>query len=190
MEASFFFFLFLPLLLRDFHASQSWRCWNTKKVIPSVQNSSQGDGFKRFPTANAPIGNSLKKRCCIQFHLCWVERDLAQLSRYLGQLISLTRMLTKQGLCPVPSECKDNVPTTFRDDRIRLPVLNTSELLLSALELGYLLTAEQRFGGYGSAYNRDLKQNITASKTAEEIYLCRYVFGTDSTYEYLVTPVK
>ena len=96
----------------------------------------------------------------------------------------------KQGLCPVPSECKDNVPTTFKDDRIRLPVLNISELLLSALELSYLLSAEQHYRGYCSAYNRKLKQNITASKTAEEIYLCRYVFGTDSTYEYLVTSVK
>lgn len=135
------FFVF-PLLC-DFHASQCWRCWNVKKIIPLGQNSSQGDGFKWFSTANAPTGNSLKRTCCIQFHLCWVERDLTQLSQYLGQLISLTLMLMKQGLRPVPSECKDNVPATFKDDRIRLPVLNTSELLLSALELSYLLSATE-----------------------------------------------
>lgn len=99
-------------------------------------------------------------------------------------------MLMKQGLCPVPSECKDNVPATFKDDRIRLPVLNTSELLLSASELSYLLRAEQRYGSYCSARNRKLKRNITSSKTAEEIYLCKYVFGADSTYEYPVMSVK
>lgn len=66
-----------------------------------------------------------------------MEGDLAQLSQYLGQLISLTLVLMKQGLRPVPSECKDNVPATFKDDRIRLPVLNPSELLPSAPELRY-----------------------------------------------------
>lgn len=113
-----------------------------KNVVPLVQNRSQGDGFKTFCTVNVPIGNSLQKRCCVQFHLCWVKRDPAQLSQYLGQLISLTLMLMKQGLCPVPSECKDNVLTTFKDDRIRLPVLNTSKVLLSALELSSPLSAE------------------------------------------------
>lgn len=94
----------------------------------------------------------------------------------------------KQGLCPFPSEHKDNVPTVFKGDR--LPALSASELLLSALELRSLLRAEQRYRGYCSAYDRNLKQNITASKTAKGIYLYRYIFGTDSTYEYLVTSVK
>jgi len=161
-----------------------------KKICPSVENKSQRDGFKLFPTGKAPIGKPLKKRCCNQFHLCWVERDLVQLSQSSGQLISLTLVLMKQGLRPVPSDCKDNVPATFKDDRIRLPVLNTSELLLSARELSSLPSVEQHYAGYCSACNRSLKQSVTASKTAEEIYLCRYIFGTDSTYEYVVTSVS
>lgn len=70
----------------------------------------------------------------------------------------------KEGLRPVPSERKDNVLATFKDDRIRVPVLNTWELLPSALGLGSPLGAEQRCGGNCSAHNRNLKQNITASK--------------------------
>lgn len=78
----------------------------------------------------------------------------------------------------------------IKGDRIRLPVLSASELLLSAPELRSLLRAEQRYPGYCSAHSRNLKQKITASKTAQGIYLRRYISGTDSTYEYLVTSVK
>ena len=101
-----------------------------------------------------------KERCCIPFTSArW--RDPAQIPQYVGQLISVTLVLMRQGLCPAPSERKDNVPTTFKADRT---CPEHPELLLSAQELRCLLGAEQHDGGYCCVQNRKLKQNITPAK--------------------------
>lgn len=101
-----------------------------------------------------------KERCCIPFTSArW--RDPAQIPRYVGQSISVTLVLMKQGLRPAPSERKDNVPATFKADRT---CPEHPELLLSAPELCCLLGAEQHDGGYCCVQNRKLKQNITPAK--------------------------
>jgi len=89
-----------------------------------------------------------KERCCIPFTSArW--RDPAQIPQYVGQLISVTLVLMRQGLCPAPSERKDNVPTTFKADRTCpcTPLLGSSPCSteLPAVPSGPVaITGEQR----------------------------------------------
>lgn len=181
--STFFFFCHVTSMLVNAGDAGVW------KSFPWYKTAAKGMASNPF-LAHTPMGSPLKRGAASNSPLLGGERCRTVISA-LGTINFSDNNAYETGfvcvLFPLNARTKFLLPSRMTwSGSLSLALQNCFSQHWSSVPSSVLSSITEVI----VVHITKLKQNITASKTAVEIYLCRYIFGTVSTYEYLATPVK
>lgn len=180
--STFFFFCHVTSMLVNAGDAGVW------KSFPWYKTAAKGMAFNSF-LAHIPMGSPLKRGAASISPLLGGERCHTVISA-LGTINFSDNAYETRFVCvlfPLNARTKFLLPSRMTGSgSLPLALQNCFSQHWSSVPSSVLSSITEVI----VVHITKLKQNITASKTAVEIYLCRYIFGTVSTYEYLATLVK